>query len=128
LSAEAPPPAPKEPRLKGRLSEFIGYSAATLTFLWGVVAAFTITPTFQAMFEDLGGNVPLWTRICMNPVVTVAGGAIPLLVMLLAAALRLDEKRRLYAAIACAVLMFVLPGLFLVAVYLPLFKLTSAVH
>jgi hypothetical protein len=113
--------------MQRRVSDLIGWGASALTLFWSLMASVVVGPTFTRMYEEFGGTLPLWTQICLTPLLTILGGAIPAGVMAWARVAKVNEKQRLYAAIAAVALMFILPALFLIGLYLPLFQMSSAV-
>jgi hypothetical protein len=117
-------PAPKRAR---RISDLLGWGAAALTLFWSVAATLSLGPIFTRMYEEVGGEIPIWTQICLTPMFSILGGSIPAAVMIWSVAAKVNEKQRLMAASAAVVLMFLLPALFLVGMYLPLFRMSSAV-
>jgi type II secretory pathway component PulF len=91
------------------------------------MAAVQVGPTFKAMYDDLGGELPGLTVAFLSPIVLMVLGLLPFMVVGGAIGVRAEPKQRTVAAIVAVVLALLFPAAFLVAMYLPLFQLTSAI-
>lgn len=116
------------PERRYTTSDLAGLGAAVLTMLFAAMGALQLAPTFAAMFEDLGGELPLLTRLFLNPLVPIVLGVTPAFAVGGAIALQSEPRVRVGATVFAVAMVFLLPALFLTAMYLPLFRLSSAVH
>lgn len=108
--------------------DLVGLGAAALSMLFSAMGALQLAPTFAAMFDDLGGALPLLTRLFLNPLVPISLGAVPALAVGAAIASRAAPKARAVASLFAVAMVFLLPALFLIAMYLPLFAISAAVR
>lgn len=93
---------------------------AALVAFFGVVLA----PTYSGMFRDFGGELPLLTRLFLQPLVPIAVSA----GLMLFTGTALLFPRRAARIALCAVAAFVALltiTLFFVAMYLPIFSLAG---
>lgn len=106
----------------------IGLSCGAVTLLWSVAVVLRVGPVFRGMYEDLGGEVPFFTRLCLSPAFALVTGAVPLAIVMLGLVRSAGPRARLAAMVAALLAMFGLPAAFLAGMYLPIFSLAAAIR
>ena len=88
-------------------------------------------PTVARMFQDFGGTLPRLTRAAIQPVLSAGGTVLALVIAAPGLALRTVHRRRRHGLVLLIVAMLVAlvtPLLLVLALYLPIFLLASAVR
>jgi hypothetical protein len=102
-----------------------GSILAVLHFAWRAATFFRLTTTFSAMFEGLGAELPLMTRLAVEhriPVLSLAFG-LPSLIVLGKEFVIQDKRTSLMLTMLIVIIVLFISDLLVTAYYLPLFDL-----
>jgi type II secretory pathway component PulF len=87
-----------------------------------------LQPTYRKMFADFGAELPWITIVMLSPLTLLIAGVVPMALMAEGVLRQRSEGGQL---LRCVVGMVVAGGLiagFLVALYLPMFRLSETLH
>lgn len=119
---------PSDERPRGlTTADKVGLTACAVGVTWSLVAALQAGPTFAAMFADFGGPLPLLTRIFLLPWVPPAIAALPLVATAAAIVFGAGRQARVAAMTFSLVWAIAMPGLYLWAMYQPIFSVAGSI-
>lgn len=121
----AGPPSPNPSMFT--IFDIIGFAFGALGLFWAGVMVLAIQPVFVKMFADFQVSLPGFTELCLKPWFPFAMGLIPVLLVSTGVVCRARSRTRV-VLMACAILLtlVVLPAVFLIGSYLPIFSIAPA--
>ncbi len=87
-----------------------------------------VQPRFLKMFAEFGGELPILTRLALSPVVMLVLGLLPAVLAGLAMLAKPGANTRVAMLVASLILSLTTALGFVVAMYLPLFRVAEAIR
>lgn len=108
--------------------DIVGLAFAAFDLVWAVGTVMAVQPKLGKLLADFGGELPPFTRLCLQPWFPVVLAAIP--VALVGVGILRCATRKTRAALmgATIFLALALPAGFLIGVYLPIFAISDAIR
>ena len=116
----------REPRAL-RTPDLVSLVACAVGLVWSIAAALQVGPTFARMFADFGGPLPTLTTLFLLPWVPPAVAGLPLVATVAGLVANTGAQARVAAMTFAIVWALAMPGLFLLAMYQPIFSVAGAI-
>ena len=107
--------------------DVVGLAFAALCLLWTISAEVLIAPVFLKMFADYGGRLPTLTILCLSWSFPAIMGVLPLAMTLTGILGRAGRETRVLAMVASILLSVMAPAIFMLGMYLPLWRIASEI-
>jgi hypothetical protein len=109
--------------------EIVGFSFSGLGVLWSAIAAIVLQPAFSRMFVDFGSAdaIPPFTHLCLRPWFPLSLAVLPMLPVGVGVLSRATRPIRVALMSLAILLTLALPAVFLVGMYLPIFRITALI-
>lgn len=127
LSADRLRTSPSPNGVEFTIFDVVGLAFGALGILWSAAVVLQLQPMFAEMFSEFGGELPTYTRLCLQVWFPLVLPLVPIGVVGAGVAAGAPHRTRAVLMGAAIFLTFALPAAFLAGMYLPLFSLAGAI-